>query len=105
MFWHLNPKKLIPFKDAHKRKIKEKDLLMYSWFGNYGISALTVAIEHCFSKNAKSEYLKSAIMSDMEDDKLTQEEIDERELRKMLFAEEMWIKQQNKKRLPETVIL
>ena len=36
-----------------------------------------------------------------EDDGLSQEELDNRELRKMLFAEEQWQKVAKKKGLPE----
>lgn len=44
-------------------------------------------------------------MQDIEDDTgLTQEEIDERELRKMILAEEQWMAVAKMKGLPETVI-
>lgn len=79
---------------------------MHMWWGNYGISALVYAIEHCLAgKKAKSEYVKEAILNKfLENDKLTQEEIDNREIQKMIQAEEMWIKNDMRKGLSETII-
>lgn len=75
--------------------------------GQYVLSAVSVAVEHCLAgKKAKREYIKEPILSKVcEDDGLTQEEIDERELRKMLFAEEQWAMNDRKRGLPETKIL
>lgn len=100
------PKELEPFDIAHKNKIKEQDMLQHMWWGNYGVSALIVAIDRCFNgKKTKAEYMKENIMSKaFENDGLTEEEIYERELKKALFAEEMWIRAGKKKGLPETVI-
>ena len=105
-FKHLNPTKLIPFFKAYKQKEIMEDERAWRIWGNYGISALIFAIEHCLSgKKAKSEYIKEPIMAKaFENDGLTQEEIDEKEMQKMLFAEEMWIKNSRKKGLPETII-
>lgn len=101
------PKELEPYDKSHKQKLIEQDYLQCLWWGNYGISAMSVAIEHCLlGKDAKSSYIEKPILSSiMENDGLTQEEIDKRELQKMIFAEEMWAKQYKKKGLPETVIL
>lgn len=64
VFWHLNPKKLQYFQKAHRQKIEEIDFLLHAWVGNYGLSAIGVAIEHCLhGKKAKSEYIKEPIMS------------------------------------------
>lgn len=63
LFWHLNPKKINPFIEAHKKKLKEIDNLIHSWIGTYGISALTTAISKCFSKNSTAEYIKDSIMA------------------------------------------
>jgi hypothetical protein len=100
------PKELEPYEIAHKNKIKEQDMLQHMWWGNYGISALIVAIDRCFGgKKAKSEYIKESIFSkEFEDDGLTEEEIYEKELRKALMAEEQWIIAGKQKGLPETVI-
>lgn len=99
------PKELEPFKKAHKNKIMEQDSLQHMWWGNYGISALIVAIDHCFNNKAKSEYIKEPILSKaFDNDGLTEEEIYEKELKKALIAEEQWIIASNKKGLPETII-
>ena len=74
--------------------------------GNYGLSAIMVAVEHCLhGKKATSKYIEKPLLSSMfEDDGLTQEEIDARELQKMLFAEEQWNKQYKKKGMEEVHI-
>ena len=78
---------------------------MWAWWGNYGISALCFAIDHCFSKKAKSKYINEPIMSKAcENDGLTEEEIQEKELRKALLAEEQWIIAGKQKGLPETIL-
>lgn len=100
------PKELEPFNKAHKNKIMEQDMLQYLWWGNYGISALTVAIDRCLhGKNAKSEYTKDIILQKIyENDGLTEEELYEKELNKALNAEEQWILVGKQKGLPETII-
>lgn len=100
------PKELAPFDKAHKNKVMELDYLQYAWWGNYGVSALIVAIDRCFSgKKSNSEYIKESILSKtFENDGLTEEEIQEKELRKALFAEEQWIIAGKQKGLPETII-
>ena len=49
---------------------------MYMWWGNYGISALIVAIDKCFGgKKSNAEYIKEPILSKtFENDGLTEEE-------------------------------
>lgn len=101
-----SPSDLIPYEKAYKLEVKQKDSLMHSWWGNYGISALTVAIDHCMNgEKAKSKYIKESISSkEFENDGLTEEEIYEKELRKALMAEEQWIVAGKRKGLPETII-
>ena len=79
---------------------------MWAWWGNYGISALYFAIEHCLNgKKAKTKYVNEPIMAKvLENDGLTEEEIYEKELRKALVAEEQWIIAGKQKGLPETVM-
>lgn len=75
------PEELKPYDIAHEKKIKEQDALMYMWFGNYALSAVSVAVEHCLAgKKAKSEFIKEPILSTIETKKeedrpLTEEEI------------------------------
>ena len=87
-------------------EIIENDSMAYMICGDYIMSAVSVAVEHCiFGKRAKSEYIKELIMQKVfENDGLTEEEIYEKELRKALFAEEQWINAGNQKGLPETII-
>ena len=100
------PKELEPYDKAHKIKIAEQDNLQHMWWGNYGVSALIVAIDRCFcGKKSKAEYIKDPILSKaFENDGLTGEEIQEKELRKALLAEEQWIIAGKQKGLPETII-
>ena len=100
-----SPADMEAYAKAYQLEEKHKDELVYAWCGNYMISALTVAIDHCFSKKAKSKYMKEPITARLfENDGLTEEEIYERELQKALFAEEQWIRNDKKRGLPETVI-
>ena len=70
------PKELEPYNKAHKMNIVEQDNLQHMWWGNYGISALIVAIDKCFSKKQKAEYIKEPILSKtFENEGLTEEEI------------------------------
>ena len=62
------PKELEPYDIAHKKQIEEKDMLMHAWLGNYGVSALGVAISHCFSKNASSKYIEKPIFSKIKEE-------------------------------------
>lgn len=103
---HSTPKVLKAYDKAHSLKRKMEDEQAWYIFGNYGISAFMFAIDHSLNgKKAKSEYIKEPILSKInENDGLTQEEIDERELKKMLLYEEQWQRQYKKKGLPETVI-
>ena len=99
------PKELEPFDKAHKKKIEEQDMLQHLWWGNYGISAFIVAIDRCFSKNKKAEYIKEPIFRNgLENYGLTEEEIYKKELNKALLSEEQWIMASKQKCLPETII-
>lgn len=100
------PKELESFVKAHKNKIMEQDMLQHLWWGHYGISALTVAIDKCLNgKDARAEYTKEVIFQKIfENDGLTEDEIYEKELCKALNAEEQWILTGKQKGLPETII-
>ena len=99
------PTDLEPYSRAYTLETKQKDEMM--WFmGIYVQNAVSVAIERNFAgKKAKSKYLEKPIMHELESDVgLTQEEIDERELRKMLFAEQQWQVAHSMSNLPKTII-
>ena len=82
------------------------DNLMWTWFGNYALSAVTVAVEHNLAgKKAKSQYIKEPILSKaITESEMTEEQKYKRELRKALAAEEQWMTVGKIKGLPETVI-
>ena len=87
------PKELEPYDKAHKIKIEEQDNLQHMWWGNYGISALIVAIDKCFSKKPKAEYIKEPILSKkIENDGLTEEEIQKQ---RELFVAKLQVMQTN----------
>ena len=88
------PKELEPFDKAHKKKIEEQDVLQHLWWGNYGVSALIVAIDRCFSGNkSKAEYTKEPILSKtFENDGLTEEEM---EKQRELFVAKLQVMQTN----------
>lgn len=105
-FFKLVPNELRAFYEAYQNKKKIKDEEMWMWWGNYGISAFIVAIDTFINgKQAKAEYIKEPILSKAnENEGLTEEEIQEKELRKALLAEEQWIIASKQKGLPETII-
>lgn len=72
------PKELEPYNKAHKLKIEEQDDLMYTWFGNYAMSAVGTAVEHCLNgKKARSKYIDKPVFKKMEEANkpMTEEEL------------------------------
>lgn len=99
------PKELEPYDKAHKQQLIEKDSLIHLWVGTYGVSALSVAISKCFSKNSNAKYIENPILEEIiRNNELTQEELDNRELQRMILAEEQWIKNDLRRGLAETII-
>ena len=88
------PKDLYPYDKAHELQLKEQDELQHMWWGNYGISALIVAIDRCFSgKKSKAEYIKEPILSKtFENDGLTEEE---KQKQRELFVAKLQVMQTN----------
>lgn len=79
-----------------------------NWFmGLYVESAVRTAIDRSFNgKKATSKYIEEPILQTVcADDGLTQEERDEKELKKMLLYEEQWAINDRIHGLPETKIL
>lgn len=60
-FWQMNPRIIKAISLGYREKQKMRDREMWSWFGSYGISAMVFAIEHCFSKNPKLQYIENPI--------------------------------------------
>lgn len=100
------PVDLEPYAKAHKMEQKEADSMAWLLCGNYMLSALTVALEHCLAgSKAKSEYIKEPVLSKLDEyDGMTQEEIDHRELQRMIFAEKQWQMAGEVSKLPLTTI-
>lgn len=56
------PADLKPYADAYNLDKKQRDNDMWMWFGTYGLSAVSVAVEHCLAgKKAKSKYIDKPI--------------------------------------------
>ena len=83
------PYDLQPYVDAHKLWVEEQDTL--AWInGMYVKSAFETVLGASFGKG-NIKYLNQAIMSEMSKyEGLTQEEIDEIEIRKMIADEMRW---------------
>ena len=88
------PKELEPFDMAHKKNIEEQDMFQHLWWGNYGISALMFAIDHCLhGKKANTEYLKEPILKQMfGNDGLTESE---KQKQRELFVAKLQVMQTN----------
>lgn len=105
-FWNLNPHIANLLLIGHRERMRMQDEQMWL-MGQYVLNAVSVAIEHGFAgKKAKSEYIKEPMLSKTyEDNSLIQEEIEERELNRMLLYEEQWAMNDRMRGLPETKIL
>lgn len=61
------PTDLKPYEDAYSLKMKQRDAEMWSWFGRYGTSAVSVAVDHILNGHkATSEYVKQPITREQE---------------------------------------
>ena len=57
-FWHSNPRIIKVWEKAYKMEQNRQNELIHAWVGNYFMSAVTVAVEHCLNgKKAKSSYV------------------------------------------------
>lgn len=103
------PADLQPYTEAYRieqeRDMKEAD--MQNWYlGQYFASSLMATVGNMLrGKHGRAnEYVKKPFFDALGDDYgLTQEEMDERELKKMVAWEDAWCRQL-KGRLPETKI-
>ena len=65
-FWGMNPHIIKCIAKGHLQKQKDKDELMHLWWGNYGLSAVSVAVEHCLAgRKAKSSYIDKPLMANI----------------------------------------
>lgn len=99
------PADLEPYGKAYKLQTQQQDSQMHM-MGMYVMSAVSTAIERNFAgKRAKSEYIKEPLLSKIfENDGLTEEEIQEKEIRKAILVEQQYITMAEIKGLPETII-
>ena len=64
-FMHSTPKVLKAYDKAHFNKIELVDSLVWQFCGNYVLSAVAVAVEHCLAgRKARSEYVKEPSLKD-----------------------------------------
>lgn len=83
-----NPREMKAYEDAFA--LSQKLIDRNSWnMGNYMTNAVTVALDHAFNgKKAKTKYLERPLLEEyFENLTLTQEEIDNREIQKMIAHE------------------
>lgn len=88
-FMHSSPKILKAYERAHDIKLETLDTLVWQFCGNYVLSAVAVAVEHCLAgRKARSEYIKEPSLKDYVETKgLTEEEKIQRKLN--LFVESL----------------
>lgn len=89
------PKELEPYDRARKKQIEEQDYFQYLWWGNYGMSAVGVAVEHCLNgKKAKSKYIKNPVLKQIEE---RNKPMSEKELKKQreLFVAKLEVMKTN----------
>lgn len=97
------PADLEPYENAYKLQLRQQDSQLYT-MGMYALSAVSVAIEHCFAgEKAKMEYIKKPFLQNAFED-----EIEEgyKECREEIAVFEMKqrIKVLREKGLPESPI-
>lgn len=99
------PSDFEPYSKAFKLEQKLKDEENWT-LGIYIQSAVSVAIEHNLAgQKAVSEYIKKPLLETANEKKSeeTQEDAD-REIQKMIFADDRWIANLKRKGLQETII-
>lgn len=95
------PKELEPYDIAYNMKLIEQDRLQHMWWGNYGVSALIVAIDACFNKNSKAEFVKEPLLSKVSEMKTSYKESNEEIA---VFEMKQRIKLLEKQGLPQSPI-
>lgn len=62
-FWRMNPHILKSFEESHRLKTIEQDNLMWTWWGNYGLSAVSVAVERVLAgRKAQLTYIDKPLL-------------------------------------------
>ena len=97
------PKDLEPYDTAHNMWRKEQDEIAWT-YGIYVKSALESVLGTAFGKG-KVTYLEQSLMAEMSKyEGLTQEEIDEIEIRKMITNDMAWSSQQKQSGLKDAQV-
>lgn len=94
-FWGMNPHIINCIRRGYEEKIKRDDYLQHVWWGNYGLSAISVAVEHCLAGGkAKSKYIEKPVLRDM---KKRSEPMSEEELQRQreLFVAKLEVMKTN----------
>lgn len=105
----MNPHIINCMMKGYNEKRKELDAMMWC-MEQYIFDSVSVALDHrltaLLGKKAKSKTFEKPIFAQtIEDSMLTQEEIDEREMKKELLAMEQWVANDRQRGLPETKII
>lgn len=65
-FWGMNPHIIKCLQKGHEERMKQEDYLQYLWWGRYGLSAVSVAVEHCLAgRKAKSKYVDKPVLEEI----------------------------------------
>lgn len=81
------PADLEPYAKAHNIELKEKDNMMYAWYGEYALSACYVAIDRALhGKKSKAEYVKKTFMQMAEEDSQEMTEEKKKKMRELFVA-------------------
>ena len=92
-FWRSNPRIIKVWETAWEEEQKRQNELTHMYVGNYFLSAVTVAVDHCINgKKAKTKYLEKPIQLF----ELTEEEKEQQQL-KAREAFMMWAKRAESK--------
>lgn len=82
-FWELNPHKIKIISKGYHEKQVEMDSMMHAWWGNYGLSAVSVAIDHAFNgRKANSKYPDKPFMQEEKNKKEVEKKMSKEQLEK-----------------------
>lgn len=89
------PADLEPYAKAHKMEVMENDTIIHTVCGNYVLSAVSVAVEHCFAgRKARSKYIDKPIMRQIEENNKPLSE-DELQRQRELFVANLEVMKAN----------
>lgn len=69
------PTDLQPYADAYLQDMRQRDAEMWTWWGTYGLSAVSIAIERNLAgKKARGKYIKEPVFNDLANVQRTDEQ-------------------------------